>query len=207
MSEQMNEKKINEIKKKIEEGINRIKALDITKTKPGSIKYLLYGEEDSEQSISIKVGKVGEIMAIAAVNNSNLKLLECGIQLIDNKTKKDIDLLFIDEQKKIVYYRELKGNATLDTEKLPATIEKINKISQSLQEKYPEYEINKALLAWSIWEKSDLCNDGIKNLDKYIKQNISVEHAKDLFDIVELTWNKEDYYDFWRNMGTILKSN
>ena len=207
MSTQMNEEKTNEIKKKIEEGIYRIEASDITKTKPGSIKYLLHGEEDSEQSISIKVGKVGEIMAIAAVNNSNLKLLECGIQLIDNKTKKDIDLLFIDEQKKIVYYRELKGNATLDTEKLPATIEKINKITQYLQEKYPEYEINKALLAWSIWEKSDLCNKGIKNLDKYIKQNISVEHAKDLFDIVELTWNKEDYYDFWRNMGTILKSN
>lgn len=38
------------------------KEKDKTVTKPGSIKYLLFGSELSEQSLSIKMGKIGEEM-------------------------------------------------------------------------------------------------------------------------------------------------
>ena len=39
-----------------------IKDKEMTRTQPGSIKYLMFGSEPSEQSLSIKMGKVGEEM-------------------------------------------------------------------------------------------------------------------------------------------------
>lgn len=74
------------------------KEKDKTVTKPGSIKYLLFGSELSEQSLSIKMGKIGEEMVKKIIDNSkDFELLECGVQCIgiDNKKNKDIDLLWI----------------------------------------------------------------------------------------------------------------
>jgi hypothetical protein len=36
---------------------------DLTCTKPGSISHLLYGEKPSEQSINIKLGRLGEFLS------------------------------------------------------------------------------------------------------------------------------------------------
>ena len=52
------------------------------------------------------------------------------VQQINNK-KKDVDLIFKDENNKVIYYREMKGNIELDTEKLPATISKCKEIEYS----------------------------------------------------------------------------
>jgi len=92
--------------------VERIMEKNITLTKPGSISHLLYGEKPSEQSIHIKLGKLGEYLTKEFIQSKpNLELLECGIQKIKDKNK-DVDLLFKDENKKIIVYRELKGNIT-----------------------------------------------------------------------------------------------
>ena len=81
---------------------------------------------------NIKLGRLGEFLSKELIKtNHNLELLNCGIQKINNK-KKDVDLIFKDEIDKIIYYRELKGNIELDTEKLPATITKCKEIENSL---------------------------------------------------------------------------
>lgn len=73
----------------------------------------------------------------------------CGIQKINNKNK-DVDLIFKDNINNIIYYRELKGNIELDTEKLPATINKCNEINLFLKKEY-DYQINFGILNWSIY--------------------------------------------------------
>ena len=47
-------------------GISFVKNIStqyITYTKPGSVQYLLHGPEPSNQSINIKLGKLGELIA------------------------------------------------------------------------------------------------------------------------------------------------
>ena len=109
----------------------------IKHTSPGSITYLMYGAIPSIQSIRIKMGKVGESIVKDVIMNSapHLELLKCGVQCIDDETgkNKDLDLLWKDSEKKMIYYREAKGNMELDTEKLPATIDKITEIDASIK--------------------------------------------------------------------------
>ena len=126
--------------------VKSIKDKGMTMSEPGSIKYLLFGSEPSEQSISIKMGKVGEdIIKEIMTHSPDLKLLTCGVQCIDSKTgkNKDLDLIWVNESKKTIYYREAKGNLELDSEKLPATIDKINEIiSTYISPSYPDYTID-----------------------------------------------------------------
>jgi len=70
--------------------------------------------------------------------------------------KKDIDLIFKDEINKIIYYRELKANIELDSEKLPATISKCKEIEKYLQEKYNSYKIDSGILNWSVYNRQIL---------------------------------------------------
>ncbi len=102
---------IEEIKKLCIKWVDRILEVNITYTKPGSLMYLLYGERPSEQSLSIKLGKLGEYMCKEFIKKyDNLELLKCGIQKINNKNK-DVDLVFKDNNNKIIYYYELKANS------------------------------------------------------------------------------------------------
>ena len=108
-----------------------IKDEGITHTEPGSLKHLMFGSNPSEQSLSIKMGKVGEEMVKKIITeNDDLELLTCGVQCIDPKTgkNKDLDLVWINKKNNTIYYREAKGNIELDSEKLPATIDKIVEI-------------------------------------------------------------------------------
>jgi hypothetical protein len=47
----------------------------------------------------------------------------------------------------------LKGNIELDTEKLPAIINKCYEIEKSLKDKYKDYIIDCGILNWSIYNK------------------------------------------------------
>lgn len=107
---------IPDIKQKCNGWVEKVFQGEITRTKPGSIAHLLYGESPSEQSIHIKMGRLGEYLSKELIkSNTQLTLLTCGIQQVHDK-KKDVDLIFKDDVHKIVYYRELKGNIELDTE-------------------------------------------------------------------------------------------
>ena len=104
----LDESVIFNIKLKCDEWVNNMMNEKMTYTKLGSISYLLYGSKLSEQSINIKMGYLGEFFTKEIIKMMcNYELLQC--------VKKDIDLLFIDINNNVIYYRELKGNIELDT--------------------------------------------------------------------------------------------
>jgi hypothetical protein len=172
-----------------------------THTQPGSISYLLYGKKRSEQSINIIMGRFGEYIAKLLIEtNPDLTLLPCGIQTINNK-KKDVDLIFINEVKKIIYYRELKGNIELDTEKLPATITKCKEIENSLKTTYLDYTIDCGILNWSVYNRQILTT-GLSNIKTFENGGIKIDHMEDFLNIINVSWNEDDYYSYFEEIGT-----
>jgi len=193
--------RIKELKDKGIDWIEKKIQKDLTFTKPGSISHLLYGEKPSEQSINIKLGRFGEFIAKELINsNDNFDLLDCGVQMINNK-RKDVDLIFIDKVKKIIYFRELKGNIELDTEKIPATIDKCKDITSFLTNKYKDYTINCAILNWSIYDRQVL-TAGLSNIKTFENAGLRIEHMGDFFEIVGAIWHKDDYYSYFRTIGS-----
>lgn len=111
----------------------------LTTCKRGTLTYLLFGDIPSNQSVTIKYGHFGEKISKKMIElNPHLELLKCGCIDIGNDITKDIDLLW-DNKTDTIFYRELKANLELDTEKLPAMINKINNdILPYLIKEYPE---------------------------------------------------------------------
>jgi hypothetical protein len=178
---------------------------DITYTKAGSIKFLLHGKKPSEQSISIKMGRFGEFLTKEMIQHKdNLELLICGVQQINNKNK-DVDLAFKDETNKIMYYRELKANIELDTEKLLATVDKCKEIKSSLQIKYPDYFIDCAVLNWSVYNRTIL-KSGVSNIRTIETSGIKIEHMEDFLRIVDIEWSEEEYYGYFREIGILINN-
>jgi len=176
---------------------------DMTYTKPGSLSFLLHGRRPSEQSILIKMGRFGEFLTKEMIKRKdNLELLTCGIQQINDK-KKDVDLIFKDEINKIIYYRELKGNIELDTEKIPATIDKCNEIKSSLQITYPDCFIDCAVLNWSVYNRSIL-KKKVSNIKTFETGGIKIDHMIDFLRIVNIEWTEEEFYDYFRELGLII---
>lgn len=195
---------IKEIKSKGVIWIENILEKNITTTKPGSISHLLYGEKPSEQSINIKVGRFGEFLSKELIKtNRNLELLNCGIQKINDK-KKDVDLIFKDEIKKIIYYRELKGNIELDTEKLPATINKCKYIEKSLKTINLGYNVDCGILNWSIYNRKIL-TAGISNIKVFENNGIKIDHMEEFLRIIDVDWKEHDYYSYFKEIGNKIK--
>ena len=187
----------------------KIKKKGITRTKPGSLKYLMFGSEPSEQSLSIKMGKeVGEEMLKKIITETDdLELLNCGVQCIDQNTgkNKDLDLVWINKKNKTIYYRELKGNIELDSEKLPATIDKIYEILDTyISQNYPDYTINIAIFNWSVYNRKPL-KKGLSQIKKCEERSIKVEHPEDLFKLLNFDWDEVDYYNFFRKVGKLFR--
>lgn len=184
--------------------ITKFSKEDITSTKPGSVNYLIYGTEKSRQSVSIKLGKIIGEEFIKMLIVKRFELLECGILCVSfDKKKKDFDLIWKDQEKKTIYYRESKGNMELDTEKLPATIKKVNQLKEELQIKYPEYIINYGLLNWSIYERTDAVG-GLTQIKFCEMEGIKVDHFNDLLNILQYNWEKNDYTNYFRSLGKII---
>ena len=185
-------------------------ATDITKTKPGSVSYLLYGEKPSLQSISIKFGYFGEEIAKEMIRtNPKLELLKCGVHIIDEKNKKskDIDLMWINKQTKKIYIREAKGNIELDTEKLPATFKKVTEdLMPFVKDKYPDFELNAGILNWSVYTRDEL-NKGLAHIKKCEINGVCVDHWMDFCKMVDFEWNKDDYYNYMREFGKKIEGN
>ena len=186
-----------------------IKDEGITHTEPGSLKHLMFGSEPSEQSLSIKMGrKVGEEMVKKIITeNDDLKLLTCGVQCIDPKTErnKDLDLVWINKKNNTIYYREAKANIELDSEKLPATIDKILEILNTyISQNYPGYTINIAVFNWSIYNRKPL-KKGLSQIKKCEERGVKVEHPEDLFKLLNFDWDEVAYYNFFRKVGKFFR--
>ncbi len=66
--------------------VDKLLQSEFTQTKPGSITHLLYGAKPSEQSINIKFGRYGEVLAKELIGyNPNIELLKCGVQKFNEK--------------------------------------------------------------------------------------------------------------------------
>ena len=180
----MTDDNINNIKELGLKWIEQILKSDITYTKPGSISYLIYGKKPSEQSINIKLGHFGEFLSKELIKlNSNLELLNCGIQKINDNKNKDIEL---------------------DTEKLPATISKCLEIEKTLKDNYIDYKINSGILNWSIYNRNILTS-GLSNIKKFENNAILIDHIEDFLKIIDIKWIEEDYYSYFREIGNIIK--
>ena len=202
-----NTKKILEIIKYIKEYIyNDLHIKKITYTKPGSINYLLFGKQVSMQSYNIKFGIYGQILVKKLIEiNPNLKLLDCGIQNINGK-KLDVDLIWLNNKDNIIIYLEMKSNIDLDTEKLPATIQKCKIIKEYYKKKYQNYKIIYGIFHWSIYERSDIDIDD-KNLIKkieIIEKSLQVYHFTDFIDLIDIYWKKKDFYQYFSDIGKEL---
>ena len=196
---------MDRVKQRANECIEKILKEKITKTKSGSIAHLLWGEQPSAQSICIKMGKVGEEIFKELINIApNCELLKCGVQVIEGKKKKDVDLIWLDRSKNTIFIRELKGNIELDTEKLPATFEKMKgEIYKHFTDIYADKIIDCAILNWSVYSR-----EGVKALS-HIKTcedaGVPVNHTNDVLKLIEIEWSEEDYYQFWNEIGDKLK--
>ena len=175
----------------------------INHTQPGSISYLLFGDKPSDQSISIKFGHMGEYLSKELIKaNPTLELLTCGIQKINNKNK-DVDLIWKDDLVTTIHYFELKSNIELDTEKLPATINKCKEIKSSLEIDYPNYIINCGILNWSVYNRQQLTS-GLSNIHYFEKAGIKIDHMECFLALINITWTAEDYYSYFRELGDLI---
>jgi len=190
-----------------EKGMIWVKKLleeELTYTKPGSISHLLYGAKPSEQSINIKFGRFGEYISKELIKiNPELELLVCGVQQINGR-KKDVDLIFKHDNTKTIYYRELKGNIELDTEKLPATVDKCKEIEASLKATYPDYVINCGILNWSVYNR-EILTAGLSNIKSFEMAGIKIDHMTNFLEIVGVDWDETDYYAYFRSIGLMIK--
>lgn len=179
----------------------------ITMTKPGSITYLLYGSTPSRQAVSIKMGKFGEkIVKLIVSKSPRLELLDCGVQCIYpiSQKNKDLDLLWKDDSKKIIYYREAKGNFELDSEKLPVTIEKIKEIQDTfIKPKYTDYSIDIGVFNWTIYNRDALQNK-LSHIKMCENKGVKVEHMEDMLKLLEFEWTQPEYEAFFKQIGICI---
>jgi len=198
--------KLQAIKQLGRQEAERIVSEGLTERKPGSLVHLLYGNTPSQQSTSIKFGKVGETLAKKMVDLAEgLKLLGCGCRDIGGGVKKDFDLLYTGSD--TIFYRELKGNLELDTEKLPAMITKINKdILPYLTREYPGKTIDIGVLYWSVYERSDLGSHCAPHIRKCEEDEIKVDHMSDFMETINFEWEKDDFYSYFLSLGQLFNS-
>lgn len=132
-----------------------------------SLSYLI--DAKLTQSDCVKIGTGLEYIFKDIILEENNTISD--IKEKNKKGEKEKDHLFKDEEKKIIFYAELKSNLFLDTEKSKATYEKCIKIKDELTEKYSGYEIKMFLVGLRYCTKEIIPNT-IKNKYISIKDNL-----------------------------------
>ena len=179
-----------------------IKVAGLSNASPGSGVYLLFGPVPSTQSLNIKFGRAFERFFEEAVTlgTNSFTLMPSGVW---KEINKDLDLIFRDDESNIIYYRELKLNLNLDTEKIVSTYEKVNKITDFLIKKYPDYAIDSGVLTWGTFNLGDItAQSKVKKADDYY---VNVEDPETFFDLVGMPMNKNNYEGFFRSIGEMFK--
>jgi len=184
---------------------------ETTKSQVGSLSYLVFGEAPSQQSFLIKFGKKFEAWFQYVVETSeSYSLLPDGVTkgVTIEGASKDIDLLFNKvEQEGMptqIFYYELKSNINLDSEKLPATIKKIQVIEEYLNNTFSgeSYQVNVGLLNWGIYERDEASNSKMlgSKFKLFEDEGIKVIHPKELFSLVNVDISKDDYNNMFKHL-------
>jgi len=161
-------------------------------TERGSLSHLFRGSTQSVHSQNIKLGGFGPYLAKEMIkNNKNLHLLECGIHNILGKNI-DIDLIWEDTKTNTIYYRELKANIELDTEKTLATVAKIEIVTEWLKLTYPLHQIDSGLFGWSVW-----CSEDLPAKRRFKSREFPVDYFYDFCALISMEWDREDFYGYF----------
>jgi hypothetical protein len=177
---------------------------ETTLTKPGALPYLIFGEQPSYHSFFNKMGKNFEKWFEFLIRSSGYDLSEGKDKLIFiGNDRKDMDLVFRDEEKKVVYYMEMKSNTNLDTEKFKSTCNKIINIKHFLSKIYGGYEVKSYLLHWSVYDEIELDNEYKIRHHKYMQNGVKVIHPKELFEIINVELSSDDYKGLFKEMKNI----
>lgn len=148
--------------------------VDICFSNPKKSEESLYSlvKRDLSHSDAIKLGlAIEKIFCQMIETNPNLENIRSSKNI---KGVQEKDHLFKSRTSNDVYYAEVKANLNLDTEKLPATIEKIHKITKELQAMYGKgIKVHPFLFTPRYVETKDIpsaLSDKIKNeIDDYQK--------------------------------------
>lgn len=97
--------------------------------------YHWFGTADFTQQDKIKSGNLlASFITELVASTPNCQVEDNKFVAISGKKSKETDLLFkILSAPHIIFYREIKGNANLDSEKSPANLEKIANITNALK--------------------------------------------------------------------------
>jgi hypothetical protein len=173
------------------------------KSEPGALPWLFHGSKISEQSFYIRVGKNFEKwFKFIAENSEGFVLLPDGVtKKVSNGKSKDIDYIILDTINKIVYYFELKSNLELDTDKLPATIDKVNVVKKYLTKTYPDCKIEYGILHWAVYNKNILPKKYLTKIKEAEKNGVSIKYPKDLFQILNQNISENEYYSLFNDIA------
>ena len=177
--------------------ILELKKEEITMTKPGSIDYLLFGSKPSRQSINIKIGNRFEKLLNEFSRKMGYPLHNLATTLIKGH---QIDTLI--EVNGVLEYEEQKTNAGLDSEKIKATINKINEICEALS-KITKKKVKGSIFHTSVWEYSDATTYN-SYYERYRKGGVSVKFMSDYFLSLGVDMSKEEYHTMWGDAGKML---
>lgn len=157
-----------------------------------SLSYLI--NRQLSQSDCIKLG-IGVEKSIADIITSYNEEGIINIKPPNINGQKERDHLFKNDDKKLIYYSELKSNINLDTEKSKITIDKCNNIVAELKLKYPEYNIKWCLLSLRYISNNDIPTR-IKS--KYISINNNLYGINDYINMfgIKYTFTEELYKEY-----------
>jgi hypothetical protein len=171
--------------------------------KEGSLAYRLFGRKQSMQSLLIRFGNYYE----AALNEFAIL---CGHSnhMLKNKLLKgkQLDSLFNNDIKGVLTYLEQKANAQLDSEKLPATANKILKVVENLKD-----ETQKQVEGYLLWTSVfDIDDDGIALIRtqyrNYQNKGIEVWFMSDFFKFCGINVTRQQFDDMWLKVQDILNN-
>ena len=135
----------------------------------------------------------------------NLILQYTNLKSIKEKNKKDKikkDHLFLDDNKKIIYYAEIKSNINLDTEKSKQTINKILNVNKELINQYKNYKIIYYLVNVRFLYKNEIPKN-ILNKYKQIDNNLCCLNEY----LTNLNINYKFNYDIYKQLLILFINN
>jgi len=112
------------------------------------------------------------------------------------KHEKEKDHLYIDHNKKIIFYAEVKSNLEMDTEKIPATINKVKQISEDQKKDYPEYTIKWFLVAARYYSSSIIPSSILKKYTSISSNLVGINEYFTELNIDEKFSNEDEYKIF-----------
>ena len=171
-----------------------VKSSSTKKKDVSSLSYLIDIEMSQSECIKLGLG-CEKLISDIIMKYGNVK----NIKKKNEKDKKERDHLFMDVEKKVIYYAEIKANINLDTEKSKVTYNKCEEIVSELKEEYGDYEIRWCLVALRYLENEKIPKT-IKSKYSKISENLyGINEYLKLLGI-NLIFTEERYKLFLRNI-------